>query len=177
MTWVALSLGSNIEPVTNIRSCLDALLLKFSNLSLSSVFESEAIGFQGDNFLNMVVTFETDESLDKLISTIKKIEDDCGRDRSQPRFSGRTLDIDVLVYGNNSGSYSGIELPRPEITKNAFVLWPLSQLSEQRQHPDLKKSYKQLWEDFDKTSQKLWPIDFEWHGRSISKNLYTKKDD
>ena len=171
MTWVALSLGSNIEPVINIGSCLDALLLKFSDLSLSSVFESEAIGFTGDNFFNMAVVFETDMSLQTLIVTVKKIEDDCGRDRSQPRFSGRTLDIDVLIYGKNSGTHSGIELPRPEITKNAFVLWPLSQLSEQRQHPGLKQSYKKLWKDYDKASQNLWPIDFEWHGRKISEKL------
>jgi len=171
LTWVALSLGSNMEPAVNIRSCLDALLLKFNDLSLSSVFESEAIGFQGDNFLNMVVTFETDMSLELLINTVKKIEDDCGRDRNQPRFSGRTLDIDVLVYGKRSGTDSGIKLPRPEITENAFVLWPLSQLSEQRQHPVLKQSYKQLWKDYDKTSQNLWPVDFVWHGRKISEKL------
>ena len=171
MTWVALSLGSNIEPVINIRSCLDALLLKYNNLSFSSVFESEPVGFQGDNFLNMIVAFETKISLGTLISTVKKIEDHCGRDRSQPRFSGRTLDIDVLIYGDKLGIYSGIELPRPEITENAFVLWPLSQLSEKRKHPGLKQSYKQLWQDYDKTSQNLWPIDFIWHGRKISKKL------
>jgi 2-amino-4-hydroxy-6-hydroxymethyldihydropteridine diphosphokinase len=171
LTWVALSLGSNIEPEVNIRSCLDALLLKFSDLSLSSVFESEAIGFSGDNFLNMAVAFETDEPLQTLITTIKKIEDDCGRDRSQPRFSGRTLDIDVLIYGDKSGTHSGIELPRPEITENAFVLWPLSQLAAKRSHPALQQSYKELWQNFDKASQKLWPIDFEWHGRLISKKL------
>jgi 2-amino-4-hydroxy-6-hydroxymethyldihydropteridine diphosphokinase len=171
LTWVALGLGSNIEPGVNIRSCLDALLLKFNDLSLSSVFESEPIGFQGDNFLNMTVAFETEIPLDTLIKTVKKIEDDCGRDRTQPRFSGRTLDIDVLIYGNKSGAYSNIELPRPEIIENAFVLWPLSQLSEKRQHPALKKSYKQLWQEFDKTSQNLWPIDFEWHARLISEKI------
>lgn len=171
MNWVALSLGSNIEPVVNLRSCLDALLLKFSDLSLSSVFESEAIGFDGDNFFNMAVAFETELPLEALISTVKKIEDDCGRDRTQPRFSGRTLDIDVLIYGNKSGTYSGIELPRPEITENAFVLWPLSQLSKKRQHPELKQSYKKLWQDYDKASQQLWPIDFEWHGRIISEKM------
>ncbi len=171
MTRVALSLGSNLEPVVNFRSCLDALLLKFSDLSLSSVFESEAIGFDGDNFLNMTVAFDTEMPLETLITTVKKIEDDCGRDRTLPRFSGRTLDIDVLIYGNESGTCSGIELPRPEITENAFVLWPLSQLSEQRQHPLLKKSYKQLWEEYDKKSQNLWPVDFEWHGRKISEKL------
>ncbi len=171
MTWVALSLGSNIEPVINFQSCLDALLLKFNDLSLSAVFESESIGFEGDNFLNMAVAFDTEMPLDVLIKAVKKIEDDCGRDRSQPRFSGRTLDIDVLLYGNKLGVCSGIELPRPEITENAFVLWPLSQLSEQRLHPSLKQSYKQLWENYDKESQNLWPVDFEWHDRKISTKL------
>jgi 2-amino-4-hydroxy-6-hydroxymethyldihydropteridine diphosphokinase len=171
LTWVALSLGSNIEPAENFQSCLDALLLKFNDLSLSSVFESEAIGFNGDNFLNMAVAFDTEMPLDVLIKTVKKIEDDCGRDRTQPRFSGRTLDIDVLLYGNKVGVSSDIELPRPEITENAFVLWPLSQLSERRQHPSLKQSYKQLWENYDKQTQHLWPVDFVWHGRKISTKL------
>jgi 2-amino-4-hydroxy-6-hydroxymethyldihydropteridine diphosphokinase len=171
LTWVALSLGSNIEPVANFQSCLDALLLKFNDLSLSSVFESEAIGFEGDNFLNMAVAFNTEIPLDVLIKTVKKIEDDCGRDRSQPRFSGRTLDIDVLLYGDSIGVFSGIELPRPEITENAFVLWPLSQLSERRQHPSLKQSYKQLWDSYNKERQHLWPVDFKWHGRKISTKL------
>lgn len=171
MTWVALSLGSNIEPVANFQSCLDALLLKFNDLSLSSVFESEAIGFEGDNFLNMAVAFNTEMPLDVLIKTVKKIEDDCGRDRSQPRFSGRTLDIDVLLYGDSIGVFSGIELPRAEITENAFVLWPLSQLSEGRQHPSLKQSYKQLWDSYNKERQHLWPVDFKWHGRKISTKL------
>lgn len=168
MTWVALSLGSNIDPVANIASCLDALLLKFSGLSLSAVFESEAIGFKGDNFLNMAVAFDTDMSLDTLVPVLKKIEDDCGRDRTQPRFSGRTMDIDVLVYGNKCGTYAGIELPRQEIVENAFVLWPLSQVAAQRQHPVLKEPYTKLWENYDRSAQKLWPIDFEWHGRKIS---------
>ncbi len=171
MNWVALSLGSNIEPVVNFQSCLDALLLRFNDLSLSSVFESEAIGFEGNNFLNMVVAFDTEISLDALITTVKKIEDDCGRDRTQPRFSGRTLDIDVLLYGDKAGVFSGIELPRPEITENAFVLWPLSQLSEGQQHPSLKQSYKQLWDSYNKETQNLWPVDFEWHGRKISTKL------
>ncbi len=171
MTWVALSLGSNIQPATNIKACLDVLLLSYSNLSLSSVFESEAVGFEGDNFLNMVVAFDTEESLEEIITRLKKIEDDCGRDRSQPRFSGRTLDIDVLLYGDKTGRHANIDLPRAEIIENAFVLWPLSQLAGERQHPVLKQSFKQLWEAYDKSSQSLWPVDFEWHGRLISEAI------
>ncbi len=168
MNWVALSLGSNIKPVENLKSCLDALLLKFNDLSLSSVFESESIGFKGDNFLNMVVAFETDMKFDLVVSSLKKIEDSFGRDRTQPRFSGRTIDIDILVYGESTGVISGVEIPRAEITENAYVLWPLSQVGSQKKHPVLGQSYKALWESYDKKVQNLWPADFEWHGRKIS---------
>ena len=169
MAWVTLSLGSNLDPANQLKSCLDALLLNFRDLSLSSVFESEAVGFDGDNFLNMVVGIETDLPLEDLSALLKGIEDKHGRDRSQPKFSGRTLDIDILTYDNLAGTFKGITLPRPEITENAFVLWPLSQVDGARKHPLLKKTYTELWAQYDKGRQPLWPVDFEWHGRMISR--------
>jgi 2-amino-4-hydroxy-6-hydroxymethyldihydropteridine diphosphokinase len=168
VAWVTLSLGSNLDPVINLTSCLDALLLQFNDLSLSLVFESEAVGFDGDNFLNMVVGFDTDLELAALSPLLKTIEDKQGRDRSQPKFSGRTLDIDILTYANKAGVFDGITLPRPEIIDNAFVLWPLAQVSGRHKHPVLKQSYAGLWEAYDKQKQKLWPVDFTWHGRKIS---------
>ncbi len=169
MTWVTLSLGSNQDAISNLTSCLDALLLNFTDLSLSSVFESEAVGFDGDNFLNMVVGINTDLELAELSHLLKSIEDKHGRDRSSPKFSGRTLDIDILTYANMAGDFGGIHLPRPEITQNAFVLWPLSQVCSNEKHPVLKQSFKTLWSEFDKEKQIIWPIDFQWHGRFISK--------
>jgi len=168
MVWVALGIGSNIHPLQNISQCLDALLLQFNDLNFSSVFESEAVGFDGDNFLNMVVSMQTDMPLQKLIAVLKKIEDDFGRDRTQAKFSGRTMDIDILVYGDTTGKHEGIELPRPEISENAYVLWPLSQLAKQQRHPLLGQTYAELWDKYDKSKQILWPIDFTWHGRIIS---------
>jgi 2-amino-4-hydroxy-6-hydroxymethyldihydropteridine diphosphokinase len=168
MSWVALGIGSNIHPLQNISQCLDALLLKFKDLNFSSVFESGAVGFSGNNFLNMVVTMQTDMPLQKLIAVLKTIEDDLGRDRTQAKFSSRTMDIDILVFGDTIGKHEGIVLPRPEICENAYVLWPLSQLAKQKKHPSLGQTYGELWDSFDKKKQKLWPIDFSWHGRVIS---------
>ena len=168
MAWVTLSLGSNLDARSNIASCLDALLLNFSDLSLSSVFESESVGFEGENFLNMVVGINTELTLADLSVLLKTLEDKQGRDRSQPKFSGRTLDIDILTYENLTGNFNGIHLPRGEITENAFVLWPLSQIDGKKKHPVLKQSYAKLWAGFDKDKQKLWPVNFEWHGRPIS---------
>lgn len=169
MTWVTLSLGSNIDAFNQLTSCLDSLLLEFGDLSLSSVFESEAVGFEGDNFLNMAVGLDTDMTLPELSSFLKAVEDKHGRDRSQPKFSGRSLDIDILTYGDKKGDFSGITLPRPEITANAFVLWPLSQISGKQKHPELGLPFTVLWENYDKDAQKLWPVDFQWHGRFISR--------
>lgn len=168
MTRVNLGLGSNIDARRNIASCLDALLLRFRDMSMSFVFESEAVGFDGDNFLNMAVGFETEMPLAELAALLKEIENKHGRQRGGPRFSGRTLDIDILTYGDKAGTFDGVTLPRPEITENAFVLWPLSQIDGKRRHPLLKVSFRQLWEDYDKSRQKLWPVDFVYHGRRIS---------
>lgn len=168
MAWVTLSLGSNSDAANNIASCLDALLLQFSDLSLSSVFESEAVGFDGDNFFNMAVGIETSLTLADLSAILKEIEDKHGRDRSQPKFSDRSLDIDILTYDALVGSFDGITLPRTEIISNAFVLWPLSQISGKQKHPVLKQSYTELWSAYEKDQQKLWPVDFKWHGRMIS---------
>lgn len=168
MAWVTLSLGSNTDAVNNLASCLDALLLQFNDLSLSSVFESESVGFEGDNFLNMAVGIETGLALSDLSVLLKEIEDKHGRDRSQPKFSARSLDIDILTYDALAGTFNGITLPRAEITSNAFVLWPLSQISGKQKHPVLKQSFTELWSAYEKDRQKLWPVDFQWHGRMIS---------
>lgn len=168
MHRVYLSLGSNIEREYYIRAALDALQSQFGDLQISSVYESEAVGFKGDNFYNLVVGVETELDVAALSACLKRIEDDHGRERTGPRFSGRTLDIDILTYDEVSEPVAGVQLPRDEILNNAFVLLPLAEIAPQQQHPVLKRSYAELWQAYDR-AQKLWPIDFSWHGRVISR--------
>lgn len=168
MARVFLSLGSNEDREFHIRSCLDALDNHFQVLSVSSVYESEAIGFKGEPFYNMVVEIDTDLALGPLNNILKKIEDEHGRRRDVPKFSGRTLDVDILLYDQLVGVSEGIELPRDEITQNAFVLLPLAEIAADDVHPVLKLTYAELWRAYDK-AQKLWTIDFQWQGKSISK--------
>lgn len=168
MTRVYLGLGSNIDRHKHITAALDALSDTFGELGLSSVFESEAVGFDGSPFFNMVVGLETDQSIARLSDHLKQIEDDNGRRRQGPKFASRTLDIDILIYGDWVGDYAGVSLPRDEITKNAFVLWPLAQIAPEWKHPVLKKSFAQLWREYDKERQKLWPVTFMWRGRELS---------
>ena len=160
MTQVFLGLGSNLERKKNIRAGLLALKDVFGDLKISQVYESESVGFKGSNFYNLVVSLQTDLTLAELSDTLKKIEDENGRVRTGPKYSPRTLDIDILTYGDFVGVAAGVDLPRAEITENAFVLLPLSELAPNELHPALKKSYAELWASYDKNFQSLWIVGF-----------------
>lgn len=162
MPTLALSIGSNIDAANNLRSAHKALLAAFGNIRCSTVFESVAVGFVGDNFLNLVALIETELPLSDITTTLKHIEDVLGRDRNQPKFSGRTMDIDVLIYGDVTGADCGMNLPREEISRNAFVLRPLAEMLPATIHSQTGKSFGQMWQQFDKSRQQLWSIEFDW---------------
>ena len=142
-TQVYLSLGSNIDREHNIRSGLDALEAVFGELEISPVYESEAVGFDGDAFFNLVVGIRTAMTVAELTTCLKDMERDHGRVRGEKKFSSRTLDIDILTYGDAVGIIDGVQLPRDEIFKHAFVLKPLVDLALplNAEHPS------NLWEE------------------------------
>ncbi len=159
MACVYVSIGSNIDKQKNIAACLQELALHFTGLVLSPIYESESVGFDGDNFFNLVASFTTSLTVGELNKALKAIEDKHGRERSGPKFSGRTLDIDILTYDELVGDIDGVQLPRDEITKNAFVLLPMNDIAGEKLHPELKVSYSRLWFFYDKDKQKLWQVD------------------
>ena len=167
MAKVYVSIGSNIDRDVYINNALTSLQTNFGHLVISSVYESEAVGFTGDNFYNLVAGLETELSVGDLSTLLKNIEDQNDRCRKGPRFSGRTLDIDILTYDQLTGDHDGVQLPRDEITKNAFVLWPLAEIAGQDLHPVSLISYEQLWADYEKDSQQLWSVEYIWQGHSL----------
>ena len=160
MAIIYISLGSNIDREVNTRAGVAALKQAFGNLTLSSVYESEAVGFDGDAFYNMVITCEVDKLVHDSNQVLRDIEDANGRDRSGPKFSSRTLDLDLLLYDELILDENGLVLPRGEILKNAFVLWPLAEIAPDLVHPEVGISYAELWARFDKTKESLRPIAF-----------------
>lgn len=167
MARVYISIGSNIEREKHVLAALDALESWFGELALSPVYESEAVGFDGEPFLNLVVGVDTSLTVQALSARFKQLEADNGRRRDVPKFSGRSLDLDILTYDHQVGVVDGVELPRGEILKNAFVLKPLADLAPEECHPVCGQTYSQLWRAYDR-DQKLWPINFTWQGKVIS---------
>ena len=168
MATVYLSLGSNIDKERYITAALDALDGLFGSLVVSSVYESEAVGFEGENFFNLVVGLETQFSVAELNALMRDIEHQNDRSREGPKFSSRTLDIDILLYDDLVGEIDGIVLPRDEVHKNAFVLLPLKEVAPDLIHPGLNKTMAQLWDDYQKDKQLLWPVSFVWRGAELS---------
>lgn len=165
LTRVYLGLGSNVERERHLTAGLDALAGFLQQMECSPVFESQAVGIKSGPFLNLVVTGLTDLPLIELDRRLKFIEADNGR--YAPERKGLPLDIDVLMYGDLHGNFDGLILPRAEILKNAFVLWPLSLIAPQLVHPGAGKSMAQLWSEA-RIDQVLAPVPFFWHERQLT---------
>ncbi|QOL25787.1 2-amino-4-hydroxy-6-hydroxymethyldihydropteridine diphosphokinase [Thalassotalea sp. LPB0316] len=161
MAQIYISIGSNIDKEINLIKGLEALKKTFGALTLSSLFESESIGFDGPVFYNMVIGASTHLPLDVLAKKLRDIEYAHGRDFNAIKNSPRTLDLDLLLY-DDLVVEQPVQLPRDEITKNAFVLWPLAELAPDEIHPVLKQSYQQLWQGYDKTTQQLRKVPLNW---------------
>lgn len=162
MPRVFIGIGSNIDRERSVRAGVAELKQRYGKVQLSSVYESDAVGFEGDAFYNLVAAFDTDDDVDAVVSHLAIIEDRHGRVRHGERFAARTLDLDLLLYGDEIIVTENYHVPRDEIPRYAFVLWPLAEMVPEMQHPEIGESYACMWEKFDKSNQQLRPVPFEW---------------
>jgi 2-amino-4-hydroxy-6-hydroxymethyldihydropteridine diphosphokinase len=158
---VYIGIGSNIERDANVRAAVLTLHKRFSSVVLSSVYESRPIGFEGENFYNLVAAFDTNESPEAIVAILHDIERQLGRKRSTSRFAPRTIDLDLLLYGDLVRDDAALRVPRPEITEYACVLRPLAELAPEARHPRNGETFATLWTRFDKTAQPLSPVALE----------------
>ena len=153
-----ISIGSNIDKEIHIPASLQALEKQFGKLVLSSIYESEPVGFSGAMFHNLIVRFESDLDVKAVAKQLRQIELDNGRTRESQKFSSRTLDLDLILYGDLILSDGRLQIPRDEIERYAFVLEPLAEIAPLEVHPLSGISYGQLWENFDKRHLKQTQI-------------------
>lgn len=159
MARVYLSLGSNIDREQHIGSALELLTEAFGPLEQSSVYESEAVGFDSPAFYNLVVGFDTDEEPRNVQRVLRRIEAQNARVRTK-RLSARTLDLDLLLYDDLVVDKEGLRLPRNDIIRYAFVLGPLAEIAGDERHPVTGERYADMWAAFDDSGQELTHV--EW---------------
>ncbi len=158
MARVFVSVGSNIDKEKNIISAIAALQAEFGELIRSKVYQTEAVGFEGADFHNLVIGFDTYRSPKEVAKVLSQIEQRHGRKRGRERFLSRTLDLDLLLYADLIIQQEGLQLPRDEITRYAFVLGPLAEIAGDLNHPQLGKPLKELWAEMSSKGEKLLPI-------------------
>ena len=146
MNFLHLNIGSNQNRRINIRLALNKLESNFTDITVSSLFESPAEGFVGSNFYNVGVNAETKNNINEVVNILHDIENSLGRERSLPKFSSRIIDLDLVLY--NDVIDEDLKVPRRDILKYAFVLAPLAELNPEDIHPQKGISYLNLWKEF-----------------------------
>ncbi len=154
---VYLSAGSNIEPEDNLRLACQELARTYGSLELSAVYRNAATGFDGDDFLNMVIGFRTDESPEQVIERLERIHQQANRIRSANPFSSRTLDLDLLLYGGVVKHV--LKLPHTDIEKYSFVARPLAEIAPEQKHPVSGLTMQEIWDAFEPDQHPLEEIE------------------
>lgn len=153
---VYVSAGSNVAPEDNLRLACRELTRRFGPLAVSGVYRNPPVGFAGDDFLNLVLRFRTAEPPATVVAELDRLHLLAGRVRGQERFAPRTLDLDLLLYGNAIITEHAIRVPREDIVQYGFVLGPLAELAPDLCHPVTGQTMAELWAAFD---QRRFPLE------------------
>ncbi len=152
---IYLGLGSNVDPEANLRLGIRELRRRYGDVELSAVYRNPAVGFQGDDFLNLVARIRSEQSPQAICDEIELIHNLSGRTRSGNKWEARPLDIDVLLYNDEIIEEPPVRVPRDDILKYSFVLRPLAELAPDLVHPVTGKTMHQHWQEFDVASHPL----------------------
>lgn len=161
MARVYVSIGSNIEREQNVRNAVKSLREAFGDLTLSTVYETDAVGFVADRFFNLVVGFDTEADVRGVAQRLREIERRHGRQRASPKLKSRTLDLDLLLYEDVVSHEGEIDVPRKDVIDYAFVLRPLCEIAPDCVHPETGQRLADLWANYPGGRGGMWPATFE----------------
>ncbi|WP_116807204.1 2-amino-4-hydroxy-6-hydroxymethyldihydropteridine diphosphokinase [Steroidobacter cummioxidans] len=148
MTHVYVAAGSNVEPERYLTVALRALATAYGPLTLSPAYRNKAVGFEGADFINLVVGFSTEDSVAAVRQQLQKIEAACDRPPDAPKWAPRTMDLDILLFGDLVCQQPGLVIPRPDLVKRPYMLKPMADIAPDVRHPTLDKTMRELWESF-----------------------------
>lgn len=162
MADVYLSLGSNAAPKENLKLAIDELQKHYGELQISAVYRSAAVGFDGADFLNLVVGLRSEDAPLAICNEIERIHNLAGRDRGSDKWESRRLDIDLLLYNDLVRDERPVRVPREDVLRYSFVLRPLVELAPDLVHPVTGRTLLGHWQEFDAASHPLEPVDVIW---------------
>jgi 2-amino-4-hydroxy-6-hydroxymethyldihydropteridine diphosphokinase len=158
MTRVWVAAGSNIEPEKNLARACEEVAHSWADAVFSHAYRNKAVGFEGPDFLNMVLGFHTTQPIDSVLARLRAIEVHCGRPRYAPKWASRSMDLDILLFGARVEKTAEYTLPRPDLLKRPYMLGPLAELAPQEMHPTAGKTIGELWEEFDRDGHDMVPV-------------------
>jgi len=162
VTAVLVAAGSNVEPVANLRRALDSLARHYPGLVVSRAWRNRAVGFEGEDFLNLVIGFDTADDVRAVLERLHEAETLCGRARFAPKWAPRSMDLDILLYGDRVCDEPGLVLPRPDLVRRAYMLGPAAEIAPGTVHPTLGVTLAELWRDFAREAHPMQAVDIGW---------------
>lgn len=159
MTRVFVAAGSNVDAERNLRLAARELVQTFGKVDFSPAYRNVAAGFEGDDFINFVAAFDTERPVREVIGELQRIEGLCGRERHAPKWAPRSMDLDILLYGEQVCDEPGLVLPRPDLLKRAYMLGPMADVGATVVHPLKQRTIAELWNEFDRAAHPLTRIE------------------
>lgn len=162
---VYVAAGSNVEAQRHLSLAIEALRREFGHLTLSHAYRNAAVGFNGPDFVNLVAGFRTGLGVGQVIGRLRAIERSCDRPADAPKWAPRTMDLDILLYGDLVIDEPERRIPRPDLLRRAYMLGPLAEIAPALMHPTAKKTIGELWARFDRAAHPLHPAELDLDAR------------
>jgi 2-amino-4-hydroxy-6-hydroxymethyldihydropteridine diphosphokinase len=150
--------GSNVDPERHLLRAARELKRSFPGARFSRCFSNRAVGFEGPDFINFAAELPVQGDAQSLRTELQRIEALCGREPGAPRWAPRSMDLDVLLIGNQVLDLPGLQVPRPDLLRRAFMLGPLAELAPALVHPRERRRIDALWQEFDRDAHPLVPV-------------------
>jgi len=158
MTKVLVAAGSNIEPERHLAAAMVELAREFPGVRFSTAYRNAAVGFEGEDFINLVAAFDSALPPTAILGRLHAIEARCGRERTASKWAPRTMDLDLLLYGDLVYEAPGLRLPRPDLVTRPYMLGPAAEVAPHLRHPTSGCTLAELWSRFDRDAHALVPV-------------------
>jgi 2-amino-4-hydroxy-6-hydroxymethyldihydropteridine diphosphokinase len=155
MPQVFVAAGSNVAPEEHMTLAVRALQRAFADVRFSPWYRNRAVGFEGSDYINLVAGFSTTLGVEDVVLRLRAIEALCGRPHNAPRWAPRSMDLDILLYGDVVSQQPGLTLPRPDLLVRAYMLGPLADIAPDVVHPGTGLTIAEHWRRFDQHAHPL----------------------